>query len=637
MSEVERLLQRYLDNRDGLNDAELSMLVDGLQESPELATELKEQLFTDELLGQQFAFDRCDFSAQMQQRISDLDREGELNEQAVELREIAKARFDELAAASRRRRRMQFGMSVVLVVLVAVGIYYGYPQLRDYQHIAQISSIHGPVTVSRDGEVHMITPPFQVMHGDRYSTPASGSLTVRYADGTEVRARARSSLIFEVTPWTWSKNVFLQRGELVASVTPQRWRQAMEFETPQAVATVVGTELTLRTSPVATRLEVTKGVVKLARKSNDLSMVVTADQMGIVAGGRLVVKDVEESVYYDGLVFGFARDQQKSLRLATGLGENDTLSLEPYGSACLDHNMSLVLNGGSYRSEVTDELLLNSCRASNELTIEAIIDPLEIGQPGPLPIICFGRSLEESNFALFQDKNELLFLLRTRNGDEPAQLHAITLVSLPDDNSHHVLITYRSGEAVCYLDGNEVLRHRRIRGDFSAWQVHPLVFGQLPDEKNVWKGRLSEVSVYNRFTDGIAARRASTKSQSAVRAWPKVEQFVVDAIEQEAIEYISPYKDTEVQPSLVISRYQVQSVVTGDLEETTFVAARWDIVDSHHRPVPADLPPPKRLTLERVKDNPPLERFLIKPNGSARAQQFSPSYFVVEIEEITTP
>jgi hypothetical protein len=341
---------------------------------------------------------------------------------------------------------------------------------------------------------------------------------------------------------------------------------------------------------------------------------------------------VEESIRYDRLVFSLTGDQRSALRLTSGMGENETLELEPCGLVWQDHNMSLVLAGGGYRSEVADELLLNDCRISHELTIEAIIDPRDIDQPGPLPIICFGDNLENCNFALLQHEDKLILQLNTTDNNRSSRQLATALVTLPNDLSHHILVSHRSGETVCYLDGKEVLKYRLIRGTFSNWQAYPLLFGYLSDKYGAWRGRLTEVSVYNRYTDSIEARHAAARSQRAVASRRQVDRFVLEAIEQETTELITPYKDCETQLTLVISRYEIQKVVEGELDDTTIVAARWEIVDSQHQSaIGSSKAVPRRLTLERISDNPQLDQFLTTSNRTSRNHRNSvPEFFVVD-------
>src|SRR5687767_4547593 len=90
------LLQRFVDDRDGLEEHEYAQLVAAVTQSPDLALQLRDQLVIDDVLSQRMAMDRRRFDAQVQQRIADhLRGEEELNLQADELRELALARVKE--------------------------------------------------------------------------------------------------------------------------------------------------------------------------------------------------------------------------------------------------------------------------------------------------------------------------------------------------------------------------------------------------------------------------------------------------------------------------------------------------------------------------------------------------------------
>ena len=80
--EINSLIQRYVDDRDDLSDAELESLTVALRESSTARLRLRDQLVINELIGQQVAIDRRNFPAQIDQRpiVGDARRRGVLSD-----------------------------------------------------------------------------------------------------------------------------------------------------------------------------------------------------------------------------------------------------------------------------------------------------------------------------------------------------------------------------------------------------------------------------------------------------------------------------------------------------------------------------------------------------------------------------
>ncbi len=92
--------------------------------------------------------------------------------------------------------------------------------------------------------------------------------------------------------------------------------------------------------------------------------------------------------------------------------------IRPRGRARLNHDYAMVLAGGSYLVEEANNDLLTACRKSNQLTVEAVIHPDRLDQSGPARIVTFSSSAYSRNFTLGQERDKLIFRLRTpRTGD----------------------------------------------------------------------------------------------------------------------------------------------------------------------------------------------------------------------------
>ncbi len=122
-------------------------------------------------------------------------------------------------------------------------------------------------------------------HGIETSS-RDGLAAVRFPDGTLLEA-GPGTVLREILGDP--KRLILQRGILAAAVTPQPAGRPLVVETSQAEARVLGTTLTVTAEPDGTRLEVTKGKVRLTRKADGKSVDVAAGHYAVAAPGTDLV------------------------------------------------------------------------------------------------------------------------------------------------------------------------------------------------------------------------------------------------------------------------------------------------------------------------------------------------------------
>jgi ferric-dicitrate binding protein FerR (iron transport regulator)/regulation of enolase protein 1 (concanavalin A-like superfamily) len=116
--------------------------------------------------------------------------------------------------------------------------------------------------------------------GDVVSTAEAEQSELLLDDGrTSLRLRGGTSL--EVLALGPRKEFRLTSGSLLAAVAPQK--EPMLIRTPQAEATVLGTEFVLATLPHSTRLEVASGKVRLKRNADGQALDVAGNEFATVA------------------------------------------------------------------------------------------------------------------------------------------------------------------------------------------------------------------------------------------------------------------------------------------------------------------------------------------------------------------
>ncbi len=127
---------------------------------------------------------------------------------------------------------------------------------------------------------------FTPQPGDGLRVGDTGSGTMRFADGTVLHLEAGTEVRFQ--PVTnparnGGKQLKIVSGALSAEVAKQPEGLPLLIETPHALVTVVGTEFDLNVATNQTELEVTHGLVKLARAGEERPVSVATGEFAVAA------------------------------------------------------------------------------------------------------------------------------------------------------------------------------------------------------------------------------------------------------------------------------------------------------------------------------------------------------------------
>ena len=98
---------------------------------------------------------------------------------------------------------------------------------------------------------------------------------------------------------------------------------------------------------------------------------------------KIAVRPTEWPTDRKGLVFAWRTAAVAVSTVDPATGKPGVIKLTRRNAARLDHNYALVLDGGSSVAADADARLLEACRASNALTIEATLTPANVTQEGP--------------------------------------------------------------------------------------------------------------------------------------------------------------------------------------------------------------------------------------------------------------
>lgn len=309
-------------------------------------------------------------------------------------------------------------------------------------------------------------------------------------------------------------------------------------------------------------------------------------------------------VKHDGLVFLYQTGQHPNLAPMPGKNDWRTCAVHPRGQAYVNRDYAMYLSRGAFLAEDRDATLLNACKQTNQLTLEAVITPDHLQQKGPARIISFSSGHGHRNFTLGQEGHALVFRLRTPHTGENAVNPQVKLCALSEKQPIHIIITYQPGQLICYRNGEKVYETDRIQGDLSTWTPQHLVFGDEWNGNRDWSGTLEGVAIYNRVLSPEEARLNAQNYRKILLARPPVHQWVVQAhlltrSETPTLEAISPYRE-----ALRIDEYQVQRVETGGDMPKRIRVAHWAILDGASLSLSGKTVP---LTLESFDENTQLE------------------------------
>ena len=189
--------------------------------------------------------------------------------------------------------------------------------------------------------------------------------------------------------------------------------------------------------------------------------------------------------------------------------------LKPRGKSAV-RNGEIDTAEGAVEVVGADEALLEACRRSGELTIEAVITPADAAQRGPARIISFSSDAGDGrNFTLGQAADALVLRLRVgKDGVKELRIAG----GLSAGRPHHVVVSYKSGLLTCHVDGREASSTRELTGDFAEWKPLHLILGDEWDGNRRWSGTLDGVAILARAVGPAEAAARHKAAEQRRRA-----------------------------------------------------------------------------------------------------------------------
>jgi len=245
----ERLISRYLDGVETPED--LERLDEWVRTNPEVCRELILMAAQDVMIRQTLA-----------EKATALEHL-ETGDAAQEERSPALAPEFVTAASGAWRSLGVWGAMAATLALAFLGVWrWAGSPVRDAGSLDMVVVEAGGDVIRIGGGA--VKQGDALRAGDTVATGVDGSLRYAYQDGTFVGMGTNSILVLGPGSPSPDKAVRLARGTLTASVRKQPANRRMTFATPQAVATVLGTALSLEVTPRISVLSVQTGQVQIA-------------------------------------------------------------------------------------------------------------------------------------------------------------------------------------------------------------------------------------------------------------------------------------------------------------------------------------------------------------------------------------
>lgn len=310
-----------------------------------------------------------------------------------------------------------------------------------------------------------------------------------------------------------------------------------------------------------------------------------------------------------GLLFQW-RDNKDNGQFVNGSGIARNVRLRAEGGARFGPNGEMHILGGAFvPDESFSREIRDACRKSDELAIEAIVTTSRVPQFGPARIISLSRNPAKRNFTLGQENDRLVLRLQTsktsRNGMD------FKLAQLEAGQAYHVVVTYKSGLLVCYLNGKIASQTNFASGTFDEWHgsSYSFIFGNEVGGVRPWEGYLDGVAIYNRFVGKEEAARKFKLAGVRIAQRPMIDRKIVKAEMLQKADSPPPDAITPYRRALVVNRYKIKEARDSQLVNQTVQVAEWALLDAKIPSTYADAKPGQvlELNLEPYEAHPQLE------------------------------
>jgi len=465
--------------------------------------------------------------------------------------------------------------------------------------------------------------------------PAGGEWAWDYGDGTKDKA-ARGKHQY-VKPGTYTVTARQGGASVTGAVRVHKHEAPAVTATAQLDATHLWVSFSKRVKLDGAKVELAGGpavkAAALCAEENEATIELAApltrdaklNLQGVTDKGEqpLPLAQTTVSVAHrawpanaDGLIYRFENNKQPNVFWMTTplLYDGETgpfvqhVELQPCGNVGFDRDGALLCAGGWFANVLSRYYTVWWAVAqAKELTLEATIRPADLkqGLPGmPASFLAFhyqprrrSETEPQSAISLKQEGATLRVFFRTKSTAPaekgkpapPPDDHDVALGELPDSGPHHVMVSYKPGNLVCYLDGKVLSQTTTITGELYDKPAldptstipcnitHYFSVGHDPKwrEAAPWRGLLQNLAIYSRFITAQEAARNAEVCLRTLATRPTTTPIVIEATLSAAS--TPPAAETlgGSNGGLIVHEYTVEKVVSGTCAAKTIRVLHW--------------------------------------------------------------
>jgi hypothetical protein len=217
-------------------------------------------------------------------------------------------------------------------------------------------------------------------------------------------------------------------------------------------------------------------------------------------------------------------------------------------------------DGGSFNSEDFGPQFGDAVRKSNAFSVELTLTPEPAPNDDKVRAVCSYYLIERGDKLYYSGEGG-----------------TIELGALQPGVTSHVVVTYKPGELVYYLNGAKAFSTTRINGDLRGVRGAPMAVGNNLDNQP-WRGAVEGIALYARCLSADEAR-AEADAYKQVRdhrpasARVEVEATLAAVSRVPKLAQIAPYRR-----AMMVNEYTIDKVVSGKLDAKKVRVSQWVIL-----------------------------------------------------------
>jgi hypothetical protein len=200
------------------------------------------------------------------------------------------------------------------------------------------------------------------------------------------------------------------------------------------------------------------------------------------------------------VLYDFKEGEGTTINDVSGVGTPLNLTISnPSAVSWTDYGLDLI-NSSSITSGTPATKIIDSCKVTNELTVEAWIRPADVVQGDKTArIITMAENGDDRNFVVAQTYDIVNIATRTSSTDNSGHPGSWAEDAFETSLMHLVYTRASNGDNRLYVNG-ELITNNNINGDFSNWNSsYKLGLGnEINDTRKSWEGTFYLVAIYNK-------------------------------------------------------------------------------------------------------------------------------------------